>query len=153
MQNIPSSPLGERRGGPQRGSGPRGLRNCNPLNIRRTGAFWQGMASEQTDPEFVQFRSMAWGYRAAFCVLRTYRTRYGADTPKAIVSRWAPPHENHTDIYLRMVCVLSELPEDHHFRSDDDPDYMLLVSAMSRIENGVPADMFDVARGWSLYVG
>lgn len=50
----------------------RGLRNCNPLNIRRTADLWQGLAERQPDPEFFTFRSMPWGYRAAFIVLRTY---------------------------------------------------------------------------------
>ena len=53
----------------------RGLRNCNPLNIRRTADLWQGLAERQPDPEFFTFRSMAWGYRAAFIVLRTSRGR------------------------------------------------------------------------------
>lgn len=133
---------------------PRGLRNCNPLNIRRGRSYWQGMAESQTDPKFVQFRTQAWGYRAAFCLLRTYRTRYGADTPRSIVSRWAPASDgNETEIYIKMVCVLSELDADYHFQRDDDPAYMALVAAMSRIENGVPADMFYVKRGWTLYVG
>ena len=41
----------------------RGLRNCNPLNIRRTADLWQGLAERQPDPEFFTFRSMPWGYR------------------------------------------------------------------------------------------
>ena len=48
----------------------RGLRNCNPLNIRRTADLWQGLAERQPDPEFFTFRSMPWGYRAAFIVGR-----------------------------------------------------------------------------------
>lgn len=56
---------------------PRGLRNNNPLNIRRSADLWQGLRKEQSDPEFFQFESIAWGYRAAFVVLRTYRTATG----------------------------------------------------------------------------
>ena len=44
---------------------PRGIRNNNPLNIRRTNTVWQGMKEELTDKEFVEFISMAYGYRAA----------------------------------------------------------------------------------------
>lgn len=58
----------------------RGLRNCNPLNIRRTADLWQGLAERQPDPEFFTFRSMPWGYRAAFIVLRTYCHKYGLRT-------------------------------------------------------------------------
>lgn len=62
----------------------RGLRNCNPLNIRRTADLWQGLAERQPDPEFFTFRSMAWGYRAAFIVLRTYCHKYGLRTVREL---------------------------------------------------------------------
>ena len=57
----------------------RGLRNCNPLNIRRVaGTEWKGQRAEQTDRHFVQFERIEWGLRAAFCILRTYARRYNA---------------------------------------------------------------------------
>lgn len=37
---------------------PRGIRNCNPGNIRLTRDKWQGLRSEQTDTEFFQFEEM-----------------------------------------------------------------------------------------------
>ena len=40
----------------------RGIRNNNPLNIRRTQTVWKGMKKEVTDKEFVEFKSMAYGY-------------------------------------------------------------------------------------------
>ena len=44
---------------------PRGIRNLNPLNIRRTSTTqWQGVAEVQRDREFVTFKSMRWGIRA-----------------------------------------------------------------------------------------
>lgn len=64
----------------------RGLRNCNPLNIRRTADLWQGLAERQPDPEFFTFRSMSWGYRAAFIVLRTYCHKYGLRTVRDIIA-------------------------------------------------------------------
>ena len=46
---------------------PRGLRNNNPLNIRRNNKTnWIGQCNKQEDRSFVQFRSMPYGYRAAF---------------------------------------------------------------------------------------
>ena len=51
---------------------PRGIRNLNPLNIRRTSTTqWQGVAEVQRDREFVTFKSMRWGIRAACCLLDT----------------------------------------------------------------------------------
>ena len=49
---------------------PRGLRNNNPLNIRKNNKTnWIGQCNKQEDRAFVQFRSMPYGYRAAFKVL------------------------------------------------------------------------------------
>lgn len=45
---------------------PRGIRNCNPLNIRRSAAKWKGLCAQQNDASFCQFESMEWGWRAAF---------------------------------------------------------------------------------------
>lgn len=91
----------------------RGLRNNNPLNLRHSASRWQGMRPEQTDKDFVQFRTMAWGYRAAWITLETYWKRFNKAgmrfTPHNILQRWAPPQENNTAAYLRTVCMLSGL--------------------------------------------
>ena len=34
---------------------PRGIRNHNPGNLRRSADPWQGLATTQTDEEFFQF--------------------------------------------------------------------------------------------------
>ena len=57
---------------------PRGMRNNNPLNIRHSASRWQGVRAEQTDTAFVQFVSMAMGYRAAWRTLETYHKRFEA---------------------------------------------------------------------------
>ena len=49
---------------------PRGLRNNNPLNIRKGAQRWQGQTGN--DGAFCIFESMEYGYRAAFRLLHTY---------------------------------------------------------------------------------
>ena len=133
---------------------PRGLRNNNPLNIRRTANLWQGLSKEQNDPDFFQFESMAWGYRAAFVVLRTYRNRYGINTVERIVRRWAPEKDgNDTEYYIRKVTVLTGLERTQIVDEQDPRTMMNLVAAMSRVENGVPARQVEVCKGWKLYQG
>ena len=56
----------------------RGIRNNNPLNIRHSADRWQGVRQEQTDKSFVQFKSMAYGYRAAWKTLQSYYNRFRA---------------------------------------------------------------------------
>ena len=132
----------------------RGLRLCNPLNIRRTADLWQGLAKEQNDPEFFTFKSIAWGYRAAFIVLRTYIRKYGINTVAAVIGRWAPPEDgNDTDIYVRQVCVLTGFAPDRRLNPLDPRDMAPLVAAMSRVECGAPAVMAEVRAGWELYYG
>ena len=91
----------------------RGIRNNNPLNIRHSADRWEGMRMEQTDKSFVQFQSMAYGYRAAWKVLESYwkyfRQQRTVFTVKSIISRWAPPSENNTEAYIRAVLQLSGL--------------------------------------------
>ena len=115
----------------------RGVRNCNPLNIRRTADLWQGLAERQPDPEFFTFRSMPWGYRAAFIVLRTYCHKYGLRTVRDI----------------RKVCVLTGFPPDKCLNPYDPSHMAPLVAAMSRVECGVKPIMSQIKEGWSLYMG
>ena len=56
---------------------PRGIRNNNPLNIRRGKDQWKGLRAQQTDASFCQFESLDYGWRAAFYLLtRTYYHKY-----------------------------------------------------------------------------
>ncbi len=118
---------------------PRGLRNNNPLNIRHSSDKWQGRAKMQTDPAFVQFVSMAYGYRAAFVLLRTYRQKYGYNTLRKIIGRWAPPNENDTERYLQNVARWSGIDPDKPIAGHDANTYIAIVSAMSRMESPLPA--------------
>ena len=57
---------------------PRGIRNHNPLNIRRSKDQWKGMAEVQSDRAFVQFKSGAsyrnGRHRAKTTLAATWRT-------------------------------------------------------------------------------
>ena len=81
----------------------RGLSNCNPGNIRQSKVRYKGEVQPSRDPAFKQFESLAWGYRAVFVLLHTYRVRHGLRTVRGMISRWAPPVENHTEAYIRAV--------------------------------------------------
>ena len=47
----------------------RGLKNCNPGNIRQSKSRYKGEVRPSRDPAFKQFESLAWGYRAIFMLL------------------------------------------------------------------------------------
>ena len=130
----------------------RGIRNNNPLNIRHSKDQWEGMRTEQTDLAFVQFETMAYGYRAAWKTLESY-SKYFHDLPKAfnvrnIISRWAPPTENDTDNYIRSVLLLTGLGGNENLtqpsRATGYERLELLVRAMTTMECGIPYKEVDV---------
>lgn len=81
----------------------RGIRNCNPANIRR-GCNWKGLLRQQKDREFCQFVTMKWGIRALLVTLRTYVVKHHLHTVREIITRWAPPSDgNNTEKYIEFV--------------------------------------------------
>lgn len=130
---------------------PRGLRNNNPLNIRKNDTKWQGLRDRQDDPAFFQFETMAYGYRAAFRTLDTYRTKHGCRCLADFITRWAPPSENDTSAYIRTVCRRTGLADVSTVDTRNEKQMCGIVAAMSIVENGVEADMDDVRAGWRLF--
>lgn len=129
---------------------PRGLRNHNPGNIRRSNDQWQGLSPEQTDPQFFQFTAPEWGYRALLKTLQTYRKKHNLQTIAELISRWAPASENNTSAYIRSVCQEMQVPDSYIPDMDDRGTMCALAAAISKHENGIPAVMEDVERGWEL---
>lgn len=129
----------------------RGLSNRNPGNIRQSAVRYKGEVRPSRDPAFKQFESMPWGYRAIFVLLDTYRIRHGLDTIRGMISRWAPPSENRTEIYIRAVADAVALPTTVRSTPATGPTMLRMAAAISRVENGTAADMDDVERGWELF--
>lgn len=131
----------------------RGLRNNNPGNIRRSRVRYKGEVRPSRDPDFKEFSTMAYGYRAVFVLLDTYRSRYGLNTIRQMLNRYAPPTENFTEGYVRFVADYSGVMPDEVVDTRSEKDMIPIVAAMSKIENGVAANIADVERGWELFVG
>lgn len=129
---------------------PRGLRNCNPGNIRITKDKWQGLRPVQEDPAFFQFTEMKWGYRALIRTLQNYRKRHGCKTIGDFIRRWAPSNENNTSGYISRVCKEMQVPDSFVPDVYDEGTMCAFAAAISEVENGVPAVMEDVEAGWGL---
>ena len=133
---------------------PRGIRNHNPLNIRRSKDQWKGMAEVQTDRAFCQFKSLEYGWRAAFYLLtRTYYHKYRLYTIRGIVSRWAPSSENDTSAYIANVARLTGIGPDEllGIPSEQPSRWMMVGMAMAIQENGTDSlDYFAMLRGWEM---
>ena len=129
-------------------STPRGIRNNNPLNIRINSTKWEGLCPVQTDKSFFRFRTMAYGYRAAIKTIHTYFNKYGLKSIRRIIHRWAPPSENDTENYIKVVSERSGLSADAEINIYDHKQLIAIVSAMSYMENGIEPDEEDVYMGY-----
>ena len=122
---------------------PRGLRNHNPGNIRKTESMWIGEVP-CADPQFKCFESDRYGIRAMWIVVNTYWRDYSIRTVEGIIHRWAPPSENPTNEFTRFVRerVQSRTkgwtvdPVGRTYILDRDSVYPALISAMIYFENG-----------------
>lgn len=118
------------------GTLPRGYRNNNPLNIRYNSSNnWLGKVTPNTDGTFEQFRSMAYGYRAALYLIRKYIGQ-GYTTVRQIISRWAPATENNTTGYINTVCSRTGMSASTTIGVNDREKLVSLVAAMAYVENG-----------------
>ena len=140
----------------------RGLRNNNPLNIRHSADRWQGARIMQTDPDYVQYKDIKWGFRAAWKILDTYCLTFKKEgkayNVKNIIGRWAPPTENDTDAYVRTVVKLSGLggnenmPRPKHYWNFEEVDKLVrLIRAMVCVENGIKWEKVDTKDIWKGY--
>lgn len=138
---------------------PRGIRNNNPLNIRRSRLQWvHEVFKEPIDTSFCQFDEMKYGWRAAFCLFRRYMYVYNVDTIEKIIRRWAPSTENNTQAYIHNVAKLSNIKPDKviDFRTFET---LQVAAAMCAVENGMDyypmkernrAILLAMCKGWEM---
>lgn len=133
---------------------PRGIRNNNPLNIRK-GNNWKGEKKVQTDKAFEEFESMQMGLRAGFIILRNYQRislapKMRANTIRKIINRWAPPSENNTLKYIDTVARRSGLNPDELIAYRDKPRMLAVVEAMCFVECGQAIDKEIISSAYDL---
>ncbi len=130
---------------------PRGIRNNNPGNIRKSNIKWQGLAQEQTDVAFYQFTRAEYGIRALCRVLRTYQRKYGLNDVRSIINRFAPPVENDTDSYVYAVAKALGVSSNISINLEDRETMIKLLKAIIKHENGQqPYDDKVIIRGIEL---
>ena len=133
---------------------PRGIRNNNPLNIRK-GNNWKGERQHQSDPSFEEFESLQMGLRAGFIILRNYQRislapKMRANTIRKIINRWAPTSENNTLKYIETVAKRSGLNPDELIAFRDKPRMLAVVEAMCFVECGQAIDVVLVSSAYDL---
>jgi hypothetical protein len=120
----------------------RAVRNNNPGNLV-SGQPWQGLlppaqmtAEQRAETRFAVFASPKWGFRALAVTLRNYRRRYGIDTVRGIVARFAPPAENDTESYIRGVSGALGVAPDAPLDLGDAGRLAALAKAIAVHESG-----------------
>ena len=124
---------------------PRGIRNNNPGNIKRSGESWEGLANpgDMTDYQrretvFCVFSEPVWGLRAMGRVLLNYQTKHRLTTVAAMIGRWAPPDDdNKTKAYVSFVAQRMNIGEGEVFDFRNPDRGPLMMSAIVRQENGI----------------
>jgi len=113
---------------------PIGIRQNNPGNLERNGTKWQGLVD--SPGRFCTFATMAHGVRAAACVLVSYFRKHKIPNLRRAIARWAPAHENDTELYLFNVSKWSGLSSDWPIKLDEAETLVKILPAMFRMENG-----------------
>lgn len=134
---------------------PRGIRNNNPGNIKRTGIAWDGLANANEMTEFQRiesvfcvFREPIWGLRAMARILYTYQRHYGLTSVESIIARWAPASDNNkTDAYINFVANRMGITSNQSFQFTDKGKATPMIAAMISVENGMqPYTMQQIER-------
>lgn len=112
-----------------------GYKGCNPLNVRASSDKWRGSIG-QSDNGYVIFSTPMDGIRAAATVIKNYGTKYGINTVRDIVSRYAPASENPTDDYIANVCKGTGYQPDEKLDTKNPEVLKKLVTAMMKQEIG-----------------
>ena len=134
---------------------PRGIRNCNPFNVKVSKQGWRGKVpvEQNTDGTFEQFETMTMGIRCGIIILRTYIIKYQLHTIEEIIKRFAPTMENNTEAYIRAVCRDSGFDRDTTIFFDLD-DMTPIALAIIKHENGglwgITAQ--DIEKGWMMKI-
>lgn len=91
---------------------PRGIRNNNPGNLKKTNINWQGEVQPGTDQVFEQFITPAYGVRALIKDIKGDIQNKGADTISKLIYTYAPPGENNTENYINVLSYMVGIPRD-----------------------------------------
>lgn len=133
---------------------PRGIRNNNPLNIRK-GSSWKGELPNQSDPAFEQFVSMEYGIRAALKLMRNHISGFNGlrppmNTLKKLISVWAPPTENATTRYVDFVSAQVGRSPNQILSAKDRSGLIDIARAMAFVECGVWIERKKFESAWDL---
>lgn len=115
---------------------PRGMRLCNPGNVRLSDTPWIGKMPS-LDPDFETFDTIEHGVRCAAKIFLHYYKAYGLSTIAQYIQRWAPPSDsNPTNDYAEFVASACSIDPNNTFNVLDSGNLSNLLTAVFRFEQG-----------------
>jgi hypothetical protein len=113
-------------------------RNQSPGDVRICAApdKWVGQTGVDHAPggPYAIFASRTLGWRAAAACLLTYHEVHHLNTIDGFIDRWAPPSENNTEAYKRLVCAQLGISRTEVIDPRREPVMLALLSAIALAE-------------------
>lgn len=117
------------------GSGPRGVRNNNPMNIEATTDKWLGQLENCDDSRFICFADPVYGIRAGTRILLTYQEKHKINTLEEITKRYAPAPENSPESYSAFLSKETGFSLTQHIDLRNPKVMQRVVTAIIKFEN------------------
>lgn len=118
---------------------PRGIRNNNPGNLRRTSIAWKGkipLNQQKDHGGYEQFYRYVDGVRAMILDITNDIDEDGLNTIRSLIYEYAPPSDNNpTDSYVQYVSRRSGIGEYETLDVTDRNQMRDLVQSMALFEN------------------
>ena len=123
-----------------------GTNTNNPFNIKANKANkWQGKTTKE-GASFESFDTLENGVRAGIKILKAYFSKYGLNTVRGIITRFAPSNENNTENYIKFVSTQLGVTADAEL-TPDKTTLWKLSRAVCKMENGydLNLDVYEAA--------
>ena len=124
------------------GSSPRGLRNRNPGNVKRSSSSWLGKIphAQSTDSTFEQFTDAKYGIRVIAYLLLKYQRDKGKKTIRQLIGEaggWAPTNtDKNPSSYATWVAAQLGVSETAALDLYAGRNLERMVTAIIQFENG-----------------
>lgn len=109
----------------------------NPFNIRyNIHNDWLGVVRGKTHNDFEEFTEMRYGLRAGLKLLLRYYNGYGLHTIRDIITKFAPPTENDTEVYIAYVARQVGVEPDDEIDLNKKATLISVAKWMLKMETG-----------------
>lgn len=133
------------------------LKINNPGNIRPGAKLWEGEVRPSYHTEgngdFAVFKTMDYGVRAQAKILLTYQNKYGLNTIRKIINRYAPSSENDTSAYVLSVSKQTGIAPDTIIDLNNAKTLAAILKAQHKVEHGFAVNISSLSNGVLLALG